>query len=290
MRMSALRRDRRQVAGPRVADGDGRVAARALSGSAGSPSACRRCSSGPTITACAPLVSMPERISICCTPYGRAGRNAVGSPMTSLPTFTGWKPSTSLAGSTRCRTFSLLMCFGSGSCTRMPWIRRIGVEPVDDRRAARPRTSSAGSADRLRVHARLVAGLALGAARRPGSPGPRPRAPPRGRASCPSPASSRDLRRHLRADRLAPAPHHRDARASSGQSHGAGLPDHHDLDLSRDTAARPRSACAIVSAQRRRRASSIRSGVTTTRTSRPAWITLLFSTPGERRWRSPPAG
>ena len=43
----------------------------------------------PTMTALAPLVSIPDRISICCTPYGVAGLSAVGSPMLSLPTLTG---------------------------------------------------------------------------------------------------------------------------------------------------------------------------------------------------------
>src|SRR5205085_386876 len=51
----------------------------------------------PTITACLPVVSLPLRTSSCCTPNGVAGRNPVGSPIDTLPPFSGWKPSTSLA-------------------------------------------------------------------------------------------------------------------------------------------------------------------------------------------------
>ena len=76
----------------------------------------------PTITACLPVVSIPLRTSSCCTPNGVAGRNPVGSPIDTLPTFSGWKPSTSLAGATRPSTFCESICLGSGSCTRMPWI------------------------------------------------------------------------------------------------------------------------------------------------------------------------
>ena len=42
-------------------------------------------------------------------------------PVDSLPTFTTWKPSTSLAGEMAVSTLVESMCFGSGSCTRMPW-------------------------------------------------------------------------------------------------------------------------------------------------------------------------
>ena len=38
----------------------------------------------PTTTACAPLVSIPLRISIWITPHGVQGRSAVGSPITSF--------------------------------------------------------------------------------------------------------------------------------------------------------------------------------------------------------------
>src|SRR4029077_12868012 len=68
----------------------------------------------PTITALAPLGSIPDRSSISCTPYGVAGRRPVRSPMDTLPTFTGWNPSTSLRGLTRLSTRSALMGFGSG--------------------------------------------------------------------------------------------------------------------------------------------------------------------------------
>src|SRR5438093_1515750 len=42
--------------------------------------------------------------------------------MDTLPTFEGWNPSTSLPGSTRSNTRCSSMCWGSGSCTSMPWI------------------------------------------------------------------------------------------------------------------------------------------------------------------------
>ena len=52
-------------------------------------------------------------------PSGVHGVSA-GRPVASRPAFTGWKPSTSLAGSMLASTFWLSMCGGSGSCTRMP--------------------------------------------------------------------------------------------------------------------------------------------------------------------------
>ena len=85
------------------------------------------------MTACAPLVSMPERISICCTPYGVAGRNAVLSPVTSLPTFTGWKPSTSFAGIDPAQHLLAVDVLGQRELDQDAVDLGIGVEPVHDR-------------------------------------------------------------------------------------------------------------------------------------------------------------
>src|SRR5215217_648324 len=157
----------------------------------------------PTITAWAPRVSMPERISICWTPYGVAGRKAVRSPITSLPTFTGWKPSTSLAGSIRRSTRSELMCFGSGSCTRMPWISRSALS----RSTVSSSSASLAEAGNRKVTECIPAF------------GPAPQAwPPRPRLQ--SGCSARWLFRR--------APWR-----SPGEIHRPGLPDHHHFDLAR---------------------------------------------------------
>ncbi len=44
------------------------------------------------------------------------------SPITIFPTLTGWNPSTSFLGSIANNTSSSSICFGSGSCTRIPLI------------------------------------------------------------------------------------------------------------------------------------------------------------------------
>ena len=62
---------------------------------------------------------MPERRRISTTPFGVQGTND-GSPSTMRPTFVGWKPSTSLAGSMASMTSRSMEASGSGSCTRMP--------------------------------------------------------------------------------------------------------------------------------------------------------------------------
>jgi hypothetical protein len=74
----------------------------------------------PMMTHSIPRVSTPVRTSISCTPAGVHGAKPSFSPMSSLPTLIGWKPSTSLAGLIRRRMVSESMCFGSGIWTRMP--------------------------------------------------------------------------------------------------------------------------------------------------------------------------
>ena len=74
----------------------------------------------PTITQSAPAVVTPLACNMYNTPAGVHGANPSFSPMSSLPTFTGWKPSTSLSGRIRRTIASGLICFGSGICTRIP--------------------------------------------------------------------------------------------------------------------------------------------------------------------------
>ncbi len=52
-------------------------------------------------------------------PIGVHGTRA-GKPLARRPTLSGWKPSTSLAGSMAAIILCASICFGSGSCTRMP--------------------------------------------------------------------------------------------------------------------------------------------------------------------------
>ena len=54
-------------------------------------------------------------------PFGVQGTNSGSRPfIASLPMFMGWKPSTSFSMEMALRMRSSLMCFGRGSCTRMP--------------------------------------------------------------------------------------------------------------------------------------------------------------------------
>ena len=74
----------------------------------------------PTITACLPEGSTPERKSIWITPAGVHGASTSGAPVARRPTFTGWKPSTSFPGRIRSSTTWSRIWSGRGSCTRMP--------------------------------------------------------------------------------------------------------------------------------------------------------------------------
>ena len=73
----------------------------------------------PTTTHSFPAISIPERFSSCMTPAGVQDTKP-GLPMQSAPTFWGWNPSTSFKGEMESSTFSSSICFGNGSCTRMP--------------------------------------------------------------------------------------------------------------------------------------------------------------------------
>src|SRR3989339_312074 len=73
----------------------------------------------PIITQCFPDVSTPYLISSSNIPAGVADINE-GRPRTILPTFTGWKPSTSFLGSIDSITFCSSICLGKGNCTIRP--------------------------------------------------------------------------------------------------------------------------------------------------------------------------
>ena len=75
----------------------------------------------PTTTTSAPSIWTPERINSCQIPWGVQGRKS-GSPIKSLPTFTGWKASTSFFGSTAYSTLVSSMCLRKGNWTSIPWM------------------------------------------------------------------------------------------------------------------------------------------------------------------------
>ena len=73
----------------------------------------------PTISASSPTSGLSSDLMSISEPSGVQG-TMPPAPVATRPTLIGWKPSTSLAGSTASSTAVLSMCFGSGSCTRMP--------------------------------------------------------------------------------------------------------------------------------------------------------------------------
>ena len=92
------------------------VSLRASSTATGLPTMLLR----PITTACLPLMSIPANSISLMMPWGVHGRKQ-RSPMSILPTLTGVKPSTSFSGAIASMTALSRMCFGTGSCTRMPW-------------------------------------------------------------------------------------------------------------------------------------------------------------------------
>ena len=168
------------------------------------PAACRRCWSGRSPPLRGRRATGTD-LARTMQPSGVQGASA-GSPADSRPAFTGWKPSTSFAGSIAAITFCASICGGSGSCTRMPCTAGSALR----------RPTSASSSASLVVAGRPVIERAHAAAdgqlhpccrRRPRSPGccrpARPRGPgvmPRSRASR---CTVRDLAAQVRRDRLA---------------------------------------------------------------------------------------
>src|SRR5215213_3454894 len=74
----------------------------------------------PMTTHSAPAVATPYSPRSNCTPAAVHGTKPSVCPISSLPTLTGWKPSTSLSGRMWLMTVSGSICFGSGICTRIP--------------------------------------------------------------------------------------------------------------------------------------------------------------------------
>ena len=97
----------------------------------------------PITTAFAPSSSTPYSSSSASTPSGVPGTCA-GVPARSRPALTGWKPSTSLTGSTARITRPSSMLAGQRQLDEDAVDRVVGVQLGDERRAARPRSSSSG--------------------------------------------------------------------------------------------------------------------------------------------------
>ena len=144
IRMSAERLTRGQVAGLGVADRHRRVAARALLDQQARHRLADDVRPAHDHRVARPWSRCPSGSASAARRTGVAGLSAVGSPMTSLPTFTGWKPSTSLAGSIGVEHPLAVDVLRQRELHQEAVDPGIGVEPVDDRRAARPRRSSPG--------------------------------------------------------------------------------------------------------------------------------------------------
>src|SRR6059036_2966086 len=90
----------------------------------------------PTITTSLPLGSYPLRVRSSTTPEGVAGANR-GRPISTRPTFTGWKQSTSLSGLTAETALSTEIWSGNGCWTRIPWtFGSLFNRPISWRRRA----------------------------------------------------------------------------------------------------------------------------------------------------------
>ncbi len=184
----------------------------------------------PTITACAPDVSTPARTSISLHARRRAGRKPLGSPTNTLPTFTGWKPSTSFAGAMRRITRWLDI-----------WLRQRHLhEDAVHRASALSRSTSsstaasvvsAGSRMRLVVHRRLPRTPAPSCGRRPALAGSSPTSTTAEAGRDAARPERRDLARR-RSARIAFATA-MPSISSAGKVHRPRLTDHDDLDLSR---------------------------------------------------------
>ena len=111
--------DRGRVLGAGVADRDRRVAPLAPSGAAAGPSACRRSATGPAPPRGPRGSRLRHRSGARGSPAACTART--GGTLGQQPELTGWKPSTSLSGSTRSITARSSMPRGKGSWTRMPW-------------------------------------------------------------------------------------------------------------------------------------------------------------------------
>src|SRR5207247_1715531 len=128
-------RVRREFMRPAVDDGHRRVRLRAFlhqEAASGFPTMLLR----PTITTSLPLGSYPLRVRSSMTPEGVAGANR-GRPISTRPTFTGWKQSTSLSGLTAETALSTEIWSGNGCWTRIPWtFGSLFNRPISWRRRA----------------------------------------------------------------------------------------------------------------------------------------------------------
>ena len=73
----------------------------------------------PITTARLPAISTPARCNIRIIPFGVQG-SVQGCLSHRLATLSGWKPSTSFSRRIAAITRSSSICFGRGSCTRIP--------------------------------------------------------------------------------------------------------------------------------------------------------------------------
>ncbi len=120
----------------------------------------RRCWSGPRSRRWRPWSRCPSGSASAARRRASPDGRRSGRRVTSLPTFTGWKPSTSLPGSIRRSTWSVSMCLGSGSWTSIPWM--VGSAFSRSTVASSSGLGGlGGEPDGDRVHARFLAGLAL---------------------------------------------------------------------------------------------------------------------------------
>ena len=213
-----------------VADGHRRVAARALLHHERGHRLADDVAPADDDARARPSSRRRERISISCTPDGVHGAKAVVSPMTQLADVhrDGSRPRPS-AGRCGAATEFASMCFGSGICTRIPWIAGSAFS-----RSMVARSSSCvvvgGQPDRPPMHARLLARLPLAphvdrargivADEHHGEPGRDPRRASRA-------TSCADLLRGWRG----PWRRRRECVRSAGKVHRPGFPDHDDLDL-----------------------------------------------------------
>ena len=134
---------------------------------------------GPT-----PLLS-----SISMTPRGVQGARTSGSPVARRPTFTGWKPSTSLSGSMASRTFDSSICRGNGQLDQDAVNGRVRVQ-FRDQIEQFALAGRSGQGDLPRVDTRLGGRPGSSCPRTAGSPDRHRRVPWRGPGTSPASAST----------------------------------------------------------------------------------------------------
>ena len=104
----------------------------------------------PSTTALFPLISTPASSSILMMPFG-VQATVQGRFIHRPATLSGWKPSTSLERSIAEMTLSSLICFGSGSWTRIPSTASSAFRPATRSRSSCSEVSSGRSMTRLSI-------------------------------------------------------------------------------------------------------------------------------------------